>query len=161
WPLWLCRDTPLGAWFVRGLNAFCRGTAHIGCKHHPMPAEVRSAYLAPYDSWANRIAIHRFVQDIPLKPGDRNFDLVTDVQNRLANLADVPMFIGWGLKDFVFDRHFLDEWTRRFPNAEVHRYPKAGHYILEDEREELIPLIGSFLTAHPIGKIFSHGLNTD
>src|SRR5947209_19836323 len=27
WPLWLCRDTPLGAFLVRGLNAFCRGTA--------------------------------------------------------------------------------------------------------------------------------------
>ena len=25
--LWLCRDTPLGSWMVRGLNAFARGTA--------------------------------------------------------------------------------------------------------------------------------------
>ena len=24
-------------------------------------------------------------------------------------------------EDFVFDRHFLDEWTRRFPKAKVHR----------------------------------------
>ena len=33
--------------------------------------DVRAGYLAPYDTWANRIAVHRFVQDIPLKPGDR------------------------------------------------------------------------------------------
>ena len=42
------------------------------------------------------------------------------------------MLIGWGMKDFVFDRHFLDEWARRFPEAEVHRFADAGHYILED-----------------------------
>ena len=75
WPLWACRNTPLSAWLVRGLNAFCRGTAAIGCKHHKMPADVRAGYLAPYDSWDHRIAIHRFVQDIPLRPGDRSYEL--------------------------------------------------------------------------------------
>lgn len=161
WPLWLCRDTPLGAWLVRGLNAFCRGTARIGCKHRPMPKAVRDAYLAPYDSWANRIAIHRFVQDIPLRPGDRGYELVTNVQDRLVHLADVPILIAWGMKDFVFDHHFLDEWVRRFPKAEVHRFPDAGHYILEDEFERIVPLVCNFLAAHPVlndsAKTFSHG----
>lgn len=152
WPLWVCRDTPLGAWMVRGLNAFCRGTASswIGCTHHPMSRTVRDAYLAPYDSWAHRIAVHRFVQDIPLRPGDRNYQLVTDVQDRLQTLAHVPMMIVWGLKDIVFDRHFLDEWVHRFPNAEVHRFPQSGHYILEDETETVVPLVRAFLEKHPL-----------
>jgi cis-3-alkyl-4-acyloxetan-2-one decarboxylase len=150
WPLWVCRDTPIGAWVVRGLNAFCRGTALIGCKRSKMPREVRDAYLAPYDSWANRIAVHRFVQDIPLRPGDRSYDLITTTEERLPLLAGVPMLVGWGLRDFVFDRHFLDEWAGRFPNAEVHRFPGAGHYILEDESEQIIPLVRSFLAAHPV-----------
>jgi len=152
WPLWVCRDSPLGAWMVRGLNAFCRGTAStwVGCTHHPMPPEIRAAYLAPYDSWANRIAIHRFVQDIPLRSGDRNYDLVTQVQDKLSLFADIPTFIAWGMKDFVFDHHFLDEWIRRFPSAEVHRFPKSGHYILEDEAEAVVPLIRTFLDQHPL-----------
>ena len=54
------------------------------------------------------------------------------------------MMIAWGLKDFVFDRHFLDEWTRRFPMAEVHRFEDCGHYILEDAGLEIIPLIREF-----------------
>ena len=74
WALSLFRDSPLGAWLVRGLNLFVRGTTWIGCKTRRMPREVRDAYAAPYDSWANRIAIHRFVQDIPLRPGDRSYD---------------------------------------------------------------------------------------
>jgi len=150
WPLWVCRDTPLGAWMVRGLNAFCRGAAAVGCKHHKMPADVRAGYLAPYDSWAHRIAVHRFVQDIPLRPGDRAYDLVTSTENALPRFADTPMLVAWGMRDFVFDRHFLAEWERRFPKAEVHKFPEAGHYVLEDEAERVVPLVRSFLAAHPV-----------
>jgi len=149
WPLWVCRDTPLGAWLVRGRNAFCRGAARVGCRRRPMPRAIRDAYLAPYDSWDHRIAVHRFVQDIPLKPGDRSFDAVTRAQSRLGLFADVPILIAWGMKDFVFDRHFLAEWARRFPRAEVHRFPEAGHYVLEDEGDRIIPLVRAFLAAHP------------
>lgn len=94
-----------------------------------MPKAVADAYCAPYNSWANRIAVHRFVQDIPLKPGDRGYELVTQVENRLERLKGIPMMIGWGDKDFVFDEHFLKEWLARFPEAELHRYPDCGHYI--------------------------------
>jgi cis-3-alkyl-4-acyloxetan-2-one decarboxylase len=145
WALWICRDTPLGAWMVRGLNTFVRGTALIGCTRNRLPRAVRDAYAAPYDSWDHRIAIHRFVQDIPLRPGDRSYELVSWVENRLASLRSVPLFIAWGMRDFVFDRPFLEEWIRRFPHAEVHRYSRAGHYLLEDEAETLVPLIENFL----------------
>jgi cis-3-alkyl-4-acyloxetan-2-one decarboxylase len=149
WPLWICRNTRLGAWLVRGGNAFARIAALVGCKRRPMSKDLRDAYTAPYDSWANRIATLRFVQDIPLRPGDRAFDLVAETADRLSSLEHVPMLIAWGLKDFVFDRHFLDEWTRRFPSAEVHRFEDCGHYILEDAGDEIIPLIQSFLAKHP------------
>ena len=60
------------------------------------------------------------------------------------------MLIGWGMKDFVFDHHFLDQWVRRFPKADVHRFPEAGHYLLEDEHEAVVPLVRDFLAAHPV-----------
>ncbi len=145
WALGICRNSALGAWMVRGLNAFARGTAVIGCTRWRLPRDLRRAYIAPYDSWENRIAILRFVQDIPLRPGDRSYELVSWVQSRLDQLASIPMLIGWGMRDFVFDHHFLDEWTRRFPHAEVHRFDKAGHYLLEDEREAMSDLIERFL----------------
>jgi pimeloyl-ACP methyl ester carboxylesterase len=149
-PLWLCRDTPLGAFLVRRLNLFCTGTAWIGCTRRPMSKDVRDAYVAPYDSWEHRVAVHRFVQDIPLRPGDRSYPIVSEVEGRLHWLADTPMLIAWGMRDFVFDRHFLDEWIRRFPGAEVHRFAKAGHYILEDESDAVITLVREFLAGHPI-----------
>ena len=37
----ICRDSRLGAFLVRGLNAFCLGTAAIGCKRQPMTRELQ------------------------------------------------------------------------------------------------------------------------
>lgn len=141
----ICRDTRLGAFLVRGFNAFSLAASIVGCKRHPMPAELRRAYRLPYDSWGNRIATLRFVQDIPLKPGDRNYDLVSGVAASLDQFRGRPMLVCWGERDFVFDQHFLTEWEQRFPAAEMHRFPDAGHYILEDAAAEVIPLIGAFL----------------
>jgi haloalkane dehalogenase len=142
----ICRDTAFGAFLVRGMNAFSLVASFVGCKRNPMPPELRRAYRMPYDSWQNRIATLRFVQDIPLKPGDRSFDLVNSVERGLARFRGLPMLIIWGEKDFVFDRNFLAQWQSRFPDAQVHRFPDGGHYILEDAKEEVIPLIEDFLS---------------
>ena len=141
----ICRDTALGTLLVRGLNAFSVGASIVGCKKNPMPSQLQHAYRSPYNSWGNRIATLRFVQDIPLAPGDRNFDLVSQVAASLDQFRDLPVAIFWGELDFVFDPTFLAEWVRRFPKAEVHRYPEGGHYILEDLKDEVVPLIENFL----------------
>jgi pimeloyl-ACP methyl ester carboxylesterase len=144
-----CRSSLLAAGLVRGANAFCLGTALIGCKRTKMSRDLREAYLYPYNSWSNRIAVLRFVQDIPLRPGDPSYDLVSWVQERLQLLVSIPMLILWGMKDFVFDHHFLEEWQRRFPAAEVHRFAQAGHYLFEDEADSIDALVQQFLLAEP------------
>jgi haloalkane dehalogenase len=149
WSLWLCRNTPLGPLLVRGLGAFSRAAVRW-CSVRPLPADVRAAYLAPYDSWAHRVAVLRFVQDIPLRPGDRSYELVHSVQDGLGRFRGVPMLICWGQKDFVFDRHFLAEWRRRFPAAEAHAFPDAGHFVLEDAGAEVLALVRDFLRRHPL-----------
>jgi len=143
--LWLCRVPVFGAVAIRGFNAFARAAARVGCKRNPMSKEIQDAYCAPYDSWDNRIATHRFVQDIPLQGKDRAYPIVTGVEVKAKQFQDRPMLICWGLMDFVFDRHFLKLWTDQFPQAQVHRFPDCGHYILEDAGDEVIGLIERFL----------------
>ena len=145
WPLWLSRNTPVSALFVRGLNGFVKGTAWIGTTRNKMSNDIKKAYLWPYDSWANRRSVHRFVQDIPLTPKDKTWPVLKQVEADLPKLAAKPMFIAFGLKDLVFDRHFLKGWTDRFPQAEVVRYEDASHYVLEDVGQELWTKIRSFL----------------
>ncbi|MGH8076745.1 MAG: alpha/beta fold hydrolase [Lysobacter sp.] len=147
--LQLGRDSALGTALIRGLNAFAGGAARMGVVK-PMPREVRRAYLAPYDSWAHRIATSRFVQDIPLGEGDAAWPLVQAMGRKLHEYADRPAFIGWGLRDFVFDKHFLAGFTEALPHALVRAFEDAGHYVLEDKAEVLVPAIRDFLDTHPM-----------
>ncbi|WP_373068225.1 alpha/beta fold hydrolase [Gemmatimonas sp.] len=144
WPLKLTR-TWLGTVLVRGFNAFAYGTTVIGCRRHRMPADIARAYCAPYDSWANRIATLRFVQDIPLRAADAGYDIVKHTEANLHRFKNTPALIGWGGKDFVFDAAFLRQWQQHLPNATVHLMPDVGHYVLEDAADELIPLITHFV----------------
>ncbi len=141
----LARNTLLGAFLVRRFNAFSAVASRVACTRRKLPRAVRRAYQAPYDSWAHRIATLRFVQDIPLEPSDPSYGVVSEVERKLDTLADIPMLICWGMKDFVFDAHFLAEWERRFPRAQVHRFEDAGHYVLEEAREQIVPLVQDFL----------------
>ncbi len=141
----ICRNTVLGTLLVRGFNLFSVAASYVGCKRNPMSPKLRSLYQLPYNSWHNRIATLRFVQDIPLSPGDRGYDLVSAVSDGIGQFSSLPILILWGELDFVFDRHFLAEWQQRFPAAELHSYPDCGHYILEDAKEEVVPLISRFL----------------
>ncbi|MGO4221668.1 alpha/beta fold hydrolase [Lysobacter sp. TAF61] len=145
----LGRDSSVGTGLIRGLNAFAAVTARVGVEQ-PMPDDVRRAYLAPYDTWANRIATSRFVQDIPLGEGDAAWPLVQAMGRKLPEYADRPAFIGWGLRDFVFDKHFLKGFTDALPQAQVHAFEDAGHYVLEDKGDVLVPEIRKFLGTHPL-----------
>ncbi|MGV3527024.1 MAG: alpha/beta fold hydrolase [Candidatus Sericytochromatia bacterium] len=140
-----CRDTRAGAWLIENANAFSVAASWLGCTAHPMNAALRAAYQLPYKSRKERIATLRFIQDIPLNPNDPAHATLLGVQERLSLFKDTPALIAWGLKDPVFDADYLAEWERRMPQAEVHRYPHAGHYILEDMQADLIPKIQAFL----------------
>ena len=90
------------------------------------------------------------MQDIPLDAGDRAMLIVQAAAATLPEYADRPAFIGWGLRDFVFDKHFLDGFRRALPRATVREFEDANHYVLEDKHEVLVPAIRRFLDAHPL-----------
>jgi haloalkane dehalogenase len=149
WALGIIRNLPiLAAPAVLGLNLFARGAARTASAKRLHP-DVRNGLLAPYNTWRNRLATLRFVQDIPLSPADPSYDLAAEIARRLNRLSGKPLLICWGERDFVFDRDYLSEWRRRFPEAEVHSFPDAGHYVLEDAPERVLHLMKNFLDRHP------------
>lgn len=139
----LVRDTALGAFLVTRFNAFSGIAARVAFKK-PVSAQVREAYKLPYDSPQNRIATLRFVQDIPLKETDPGYDILINTAERLHLLQNKPCLIAWGERDFVFDIPFLNKWLEYFPEAELHRFPDCGHYVLEDGGPGLIETISRF-----------------
>lgn len=147
--LWLCRNTSLNDFLIRRSGLFCRLVTRWGCCR-PMTDQVREGYLSPHSHGEKRLAHLRFVQDIPLQPQDHSYRLVTEVQERLGMFRETPTLILWGEKDFVFDHHFLAVWEKLLPDAEVHRFPDAGHLVLEDKGEEILPIIRRFFEKHPV-----------
>ncbi len=149
WQIALGRDYSIGELVIRAFNAFSAGASRLGVERK-MPAAVRRAYVAPYNSWKNRISTIRFMQDIPLSPKDAAWPLLEAAGKAMPSFANRPAFIGWGLKDFVFDQHFLARFRADLPQAQVHAFEDAGHYVLEDRHEVLVPAIRAFLDANPI-----------
>ena len=140
----LVRDLKIGEFLVLRFNAFSGIAAKVAFKK-PVSKEIREAYTLPYDSPANRIATARFVQDIPLSENDPGFDILLKTAEHLHLLENKPCLIAWGEKDFVFDKTFLKRWLDYYPDAEIHRYPDCGHYILEDGGPALIDIITNFI----------------
>jgi len=139
----MCRVPLLGDLIVRGFNGFARGALTMAVVNKMAPTVARG-YLEPYDSWAHRIALLRFVQDIPLTPKDASWKSLTEIDQGLKLLQDIPMLILWGGRDFCFTRHFYNAWLQRFPGAESHFFPDAGHYVLEDAFNTMAPRLTTF-----------------
>ena len=151
WQLKLSRTPVIGSLLIQGLNMFCRGAVNQCVTRKAMSSDISAAYLAPYDNWQNRLSVLRFVEDIPLDKNHVSYDLVDQVDKNLHQFSRLPILICWGLHDFVFDKDFLNEWKHRMPDAEYHEYD-AGHYLLEDAGEEVIPVIQDFLERNTRGQ---------
>jgi len=142
----VCRWPLLGALLVRGLNGFAWPATFMAV-HNRMRPEVAAGFVYPYNSWRNRVAVHRFVQDIPMEKTHPSRQTLAGIDASLAGLRDKPMLICWGGEDFCFNDHFYAQWQDRFPAAEHHYFPKAGHYVLEDALDEIMPLLTSFFSS--------------
>lgn len=130
-------------------NLFARGALYMASKRR-LSRDVRRGLTGPYNAPKHRIATLKFVQDIPLTPEDPSYPIVKQTEERLHLLRSVPMLICWGKGDFVFDMDYLNEWKRRFPDAESHVFKEAGHYILEDAPDAVVQVIQNFLERHPL-----------
>lgn len=146
WKINLARVPLLGRFAVQGLNLFVRAATRLTMGHpERMTPEVRAGYLAPYDSWGNRLSVIQFVLDIPMTPRHPTYATLEKIERGLARLASKPICFIWGMRDWCFDERFLSRFLEFFPDAETHRLEDAGHYVVEDAHERIVPILEAFL----------------
>lgn len=131
WRIRVCRWPGVGELLVRGANGFAGPAAWMAVRR-ALPPDVRRGFLFPYDNWANRIATHRFVRDIPVGRGTPTDVALAALEARLPELRGRAVRLVWGGRDFCFNRHYLARWRAVVPAAAVVEFPEAGHYVLED-----------------------------
>jgi haloalkane dehalogenase len=147
----LSRYKGVGELFIRGFNGFVWGAILRGVDRKRMRDGVGRGYYAPYDSWDHRVGHLAFIRDIPLEEGHPTRAVIDRLTRDVpTTFADRPMLLVWGDKDFVFTPAFLEKWRAWFPNADVVRYPDAGHWVVEDAHERIVPKLREWLAAHPL-----------
>jgi len=144
-----CRLPWIGEWAMRRWNAFARAAVSMASAKG-LSIHAKKGLLAPYGSYADRVGIARFVQDIPLKKGDPSYGTLKRIQYELPTLR-MPVLFLWGMQDFCFHKGFLARWIAYFPQGKVVRFEKAGHYLFWDEAETCIAIITEFLAHDPKG----------
>jgi haloalkane dehalogenase len=151
WRIRICRTPMLGTLAVRGANAFVRAAFRMALERRDrMTPAVKAGIAAPYDGWRNRIAIDRFVRDIPMAPAHPSYQQLTEIENGLPLLANHPIQFIWGMRDWCFTPSFLDRFLEFYPHAEVHRIQDAGHWVVEDAHEQIIQLVERFVSQDAI-----------
>ena len=140
WPL-------TGELLVKGLHAFVRVGMFKGgiCHMDRLGENERSAYLSPNPSWASRTGILAYPRLIAFDERHPTYELGRRNEDGLAALADKPVLVCWPGRDLGFKDKTLRYWRDRFPQAEVHKFDDAGHYLEEDAHERTAPLILDFL----------------
>lgn len=135
-----------GSFAVRGLNLFCRAankmTTH---KAGGLTTDEKAGYIAPYDNWANRIAVYKFVMDIPRTENHPSYKTAVWLEESMPQFADRPALLVWGMQDWCFRAECIDRLVGMLPDAEVVKIGDAGHYVNEDATEQVVDAIGDFL----------------
>jgi haloalkane dehalogenase len=146
WRIAACRFPVLGTAAVRGLNAFAKAAITMAMSRNKMDPQVAQGLLAPYDNWKNRVAIDAFVRDIPMSKNHPTHATLTDLESALPSLADLPSLLVWGMKDWCFRPECLRRFQEVWPGATSVEIEDAGHYVIEDAREQTIDAIANFLS---------------
>jgi haloalkane dehalogenase len=146
WKIHLCHIPIVGQVGVQGLNLFVKAAlVEATAKPERMTPPVRAGFAAPYDSWANRVAVYRFVQDIPRSASHPSYQTLLDIEDGLAQFRGRPVCLIWGMKDWCFTPWFLEKFREFLPQAEVHKIEDAGHYVVQDAPERVIEIMREFL----------------
>lgn len=134
----------IGEILTKYTKTFLRLTTSIGA-YNTVPDEVKRGYYAPYESSFARQAIWDFVSDIPFFSAHPSFGQKLNLEQGLAELAQKPVKIMWGLKDPCFHPGFLRKMKGYFPRADIEELPQAAHLVLEDEPELIAGSVRAFL----------------
>ncbi len=142
----ICRTPLLGPLAVRGLSGFSRAALRMATAHpRQLSEEVKAGYLAPYNSWRNRVAVQRFVEDIPMSPKHPSYATLEGIENGLTQFRDRPIALIWGMRDWCFSPWFLNRFREIFPDACVHEFDDAGHWVVDDATDDVLSALEELL----------------
>ena len=91
----------LGQFLVRALNGFALPATWMASSKG-LSKDVKYGFLYPYNCWENRLAVWRFVKDIPLEPNHPSKQILEETANSLKKFTSKHQLLpAGGLDDFA------------------------------------------------------------
>ncbi len=133
-----CRAPLIGPFLVERMNAFAGMLPHYGVADPTQfSAAARAGFAHPYRTPADRIAIRRFVEDIPTSTNHPSWKELATASQAVARFVAKPVSIVWGQRDWCFTPRFRGQWQSRLPDANVVPIERAGHLVTEEAPREV------------------------
>ncbi|TGJ99517.1 alpha/beta fold hydrolase [Leptospira semungkisensis] len=136
---------PIGEFFQINFNAFSQAGIKNGIVRK-LPTEEMDLYIRPFLPSGQRRGIAAFY------PGQitQANDYFQEIEDFLSKLKEKPALIFWALQDKGFPIEERERFETVFPNHKTIEFPNADHFFFEDTKDEMIPEIKEFLSAHPV-----------
>ena len=97
-----------------------------------LPAEIEHSYLAPFPTAESRRPPAELVRHNLLNATGRS-TYMKDLEHDLGSLRDLPVLLTWGARCPAFRTAERERFETIFPNHRSVVFPRAGHFVHEDE----------------------------
>jgi pimeloyl-ACP methyl ester carboxylesterase len=158
---WRMLHSPfIGAHLMLRCNALIERGLYLitGNKLKMKDPKILAGYRFPFYSTLSRAALLAFPRNIPLHPGDLNWDRMARIQEGLKTLP-CPCRLLWGEQDIVFPPENAARFQRLLPKCSAPRMiPHGKHFIQEDAPEEIAEEILDMVKNRQKVKGMQHGV---
>lgn len=114
----------------------------MGDRRKLTPA-IHRHYIDPFPTPRERTAPWVLARDLI-----GSSDWYEGLWQRRDRLRGKPTLILWGIRDPTFGTEALERWEQLLPDAQVVRFPEAGHFVQEEAI--LVPRLEAFMTGAPV-----------
>jgi haloalkane dehalogenase len=131
----------LGAVLFQRLNFELRVLFNLAWgKRSLLSPALYQHYLKPFSQPHDRLVLQAMAGE--LRDSSPWYD---QLWQRREQIAAIPALLLWGQKDPIFKTRHLARWQALFAHAQTVTFPQAGHFVQEEARETLGPLVEQFL----------------
>ncbi|MGD9216145.1 MAG: alpha/beta fold hydrolase [Desulfobacteraceae bacterium] len=133
---------PTGRFLIKRFNFFVRVVMKqaMGDKSN-LPKSVHRHYLEALREPNTRKGCWVFPKQIIASSS-----WLESLWSQREQIQDIPTLILWGMKDIAFREKELERWKTLFNQSKVIKFEDVGHFVQEEKRGQLSPIIEGFLS---------------
>jgi pimeloyl-ACP methyl ester carboxylesterase len=144
---------PWTTWHAPLIGQFLMKRHKVLSHHGPSATTVRGmtedearAYHHVFDEADSDHLVLTWPRTIPMREGDRGWQDMRMIEQRLPELASTPVLLLWAPADEVFPLEFGDRLKQLLPHAEGPvTFDRARHFLQDDRGPDLAAAIVTFL----------------